>query len=532
MNATPNSDRPYLPALDGIRFLAAFLVMFGHGYWFMMMNQQVSPTTTGLDIAFVGVPALGMTLFFVLSGVVIHLNYHACGGIRGKGKLEFIAARFARLYPLFLIIFAYELINIFLKYGYGAGQLYQNVDLFSPLPFVLSFTQSWFYVDAGGNLPHTAYGVYGSGAVGMMWSLSTEWFFYAMYLVIGGIFTRLSTRGTTIAFGIITALCVTYFYGIFFYRAVIDAWATTAISPMATQGMGDNHFFHWLTFNSPYGRLFEFLAGVCIAQRYRMRATITPHRFGTQLTWVAWVALIATILYFNQSKTAFQSIASPCFAWLAAISIYLVMRSPSGVQRFFGHRWMVMGGAASYSLYLLHHYVLHSFMKPYAFIYSPALVLVVGCILSIAVARISYLYFERPTTRWTRANFIRLNFHWWLPILLVVITVLSAFSAMQVRSLQRLTTPPAVGKIEVIEASFGANCKAELKNNMLEPVRQNCNSLDQCLFKYNVNRLPDPASGCLKTFDVLYRCGPATAERTQTVTVRTAEFEVPFACTP
>jgi hypothetical protein len=75
-SAAPH-DR-YIPALDGLRGIAAMLVAGGH-YMAFEGGAPLSVTASTL----VG---LGMTLFFVLSGVVIHYNYSATiprpGGMR------------------------------------------------------------------------------------------------------------------------------------------------------------------------------------------------------------------------------------------------------------------------------------------------------------------------------------------------------------------------------------------------------------------------------------------------------------------
>lgn len=69
----------HLPALDGLRLMAAMLVAGGHytGMFVPGIFPDVLHSFTGL----------GMTLFFVLSGFVIHYNYHATlqepGGVCG-----------------------------------------------------------------------------------------------------------------------------------------------------------------------------------------------------------------------------------------------------------------------------------------------------------------------------------------------------------------------------------------------------------------------------------------------------------------
>ena len=89
------SRENYLPALDGLRFMAAMLVAGGH---YASIFSQGSPPVMVTTLA-----GLGMTLFFVLSGFVIHYNY--CGTIPKAGGLRaFAVARFARLYPLYIAL--------------------------------------------------------------------------------------------------------------------------------------------------------------------------------------------------------------------------------------------------------------------------------------------------------------------------------------------------------------------------------------------------------------------------------------------
>ena len=57
------------PALDGLRDVAAMLVAGGH----YMAHEGGAP----LSVTASTLVGLGMTLFFVLSGFVIHYNYNA-----------------------------------------------------------------------------------------------------------------------------------------------------------------------------------------------------------------------------------------------------------------------------------------------------------------------------------------------------------------------------------------------------------------------------------------------------------------------
>src|ERR1700726_4518484 len=94
--------RPDVPALTGLRFLAAFSVLLAHGLSATLTNNE---PPNGAVLWLMEASGFGMTLFFVLSGFVIHYNY---AGLvtdgRWRGIAAFFWARFARLYPLFLLM--------------------------------------------------------------------------------------------------------------------------------------------------------------------------------------------------------------------------------------------------------------------------------------------------------------------------------------------------------------------------------------------------------------------------------------------
>ena len=63
--------QPQLPALTGLRFIAAFSVLVGHAVVWTGGEKVLVSTAPYITQG----PALGMPLFFVLSGFVIHYNY-------------------------------------------------------------------------------------------------------------------------------------------------------------------------------------------------------------------------------------------------------------------------------------------------------------------------------------------------------------------------------------------------------------------------------------------------------------------------
>jgi peptidoglycan/LPS O-acetylase OafA/YrhL len=129
-------------SLTGLRFLAAFSVAVAHG---ASLTLRFDQPRFGPSFWLMQGVVFGMTLFFVLSGFVIHYNYRMLVAEGGIGA--FLWARFARLYPLFLlmllidVVLGRELYNFMLGSAgsFDAGQ--------RALPFYLSLTQSWLQGD-------------------------------------------------------------------------------------------------------------------------------------------------------------------------------------------------------------------------------------------------------------------------------------------------------------------------------------------------------------------------------------------------
>src|SRR5215467_9103842 len=90
-----------LPALTGLRFFAAFFILVGHGTRMMLKLTPEPQLALAIASTFL---EIGMELFFVLSGFVIHYNYADIGHDPTRRNLaKFYIARLARIYPLYLL---------------------------------------------------------------------------------------------------------------------------------------------------------------------------------------------------------------------------------------------------------------------------------------------------------------------------------------------------------------------------------------------------------------------------------------------
>ena len=259
-NTTIDPIHPHIASLDGLRFIAAGTVLFSHGYFYILLFQQNSGINA-YNAPFIALANIGMTLFFVLSGFVIHYNYGSSVSLPG-GVRAFFVARFARLYPLFFLVFVISTVEAFRS---ADGK----VDNLGPIPLYLTFTQSWWFWVFGDRAASEAY----SNATGLMWSLSTEAFFYLSYPLLAPLLRRLVGTRLVIVGCIVAVIGAGLAYELTEYRGYLNNWAAFYTgNPRAA-----NDFSHWLIYNSPWIRIFEFLIGAVTAQ-FAMTTRVEPAR--------------------------------------------------------------------------------------------------------------------------------------------------------------------------------------------------------------------------------------------------------------
>ena len=143
-----------IPALTGIRGLAAVMVFIGHA---ALLYFSAFPSSSFV----VPLAHIGMTTFFTLSGFVIHWNYEWLfrTGSYPTALREFFIARFARLWPLHSAIVVLALFTA----PYDPARSLLHVFM----------VQSWPYPPSGVNQAY-----YNT------WSISTEWFCYLVYAAV------------------------------------------------------------------------------------------------------------------------------------------------------------------------------------------------------------------------------------------------------------------------------------------------------------------------------------------------------------
>jgi peptidoglycan/LPS O-acetylase OafA/YrhL len=398
-----------VPALTGLRFLAAFSVLLAHGLAATLANNA---PPQGVVLWLMQSSGFGMTLFFVLSGFVIHYNY---AGLVTDGRLRGIAAffwaRFARLYPLFLLMMLVYVLVSQRQIAYWTGRPEEINAIFQALPYFLLSIQSWIYkVIDGGSLIDAIRG--GSPPT---WSISTEWFFYFAYPCIAWLILR--ARSPAVIFlvaGMWCVLWISFSTGLYDRTPQIDAWAVDHFGPVAGMQNHEDSFVRWLSYASPYLRIGEFVLGAITAQLYvalqRRDVTRRENAFGGAMFWVAALSVLL-VNYLEYSPdvpmTIFRKMnMNFALAPSVALLVFCAARYQGAASRLLTSRPAIALGEASYSIYLVHSIVLISAVKlSGAAVHGVAynvVKLVVLMAIVVAISLMLYAYYEAPTRLWLR----------------------------------------------------------------------------------------------------------------------------------
>jgi peptidoglycan/LPS O-acetylase OafA/YrhL len=407
----PNKLRE-IPPLTGLRFIAAFSILFSHTImWTCPFNDTLIFVPIRESVSLIGMP-----LFFVLSGFVIHYNYgHGFHTLPyGVSLRNFFSARFARIYPLFLFFAVFGIISDFMVNWIAD---YRS-DLLSFVVHSITLTQSWVYQIVVNDR------LLLDNGFGLSWSISDEFFFYISYTLFVFLILPLRKSATTlVVIAIFSSLVIGFLLFIRAHFDVLIGFAQQHIDNFQpNEGNPDNSFSRWLFYYSPYARIWEFIIGCLAAQLFlilrRRDVTRGESRWGAVALWSALIFLIA---YDASNLVALQSgrhklitfLGSNfgCALPLAAI-VFCTARYGSVVARLLSHPWMIWLGEISYSIYAVHTWTIRPFVRPAAN-FSIALgldaVLRIGFALAftVIVASATYRLIEVPCRRYLRRKLMR-----------------------------------------------------------------------------------------------------------------------------
>jgi peptidoglycan/LPS O-acetylase OafA/YrhL len=406
MNTTA---RPFIPALTGLRFFAGLFVALAH-LMPLIMPFSDTPWIYEQIRCF---SAEAMSLFFVLSGFIIHYNYSESIERHGKvGVYNFLVARFARIYPLYVLLIGYQ----WLLYS-----AYQQVpaSTLQILPCFLVLAQTWFYWPVG------KYGlIYEFGLTSIAWSVSTELFFYLVYPFLRTGLKRLhGIRSRLILAAVLSAVVASAIVMLGAHSAELNRLGIQwfgAVGDPATQAQYS--FERWLLYFSPYSRIFEFVLG-CIGASIFMtlqnrEVSVREERFGLRLLIGAIIGMLGLhLIVFGpaMAEGPLHALLSLHYAFGFApfliVILFCCARYNNAITRSMSSWPLILCGEATYSLYLLHMIVAYAFRwetVPVSTIttgLSDLVRLVIAVSAAIGLSLVSWRVIEVPTRKWMRSKF-------------------------------------------------------------------------------------------------------------------------------
>jgi peptidoglycan/LPS O-acetylase OafA/YrhL len=332
-----------LLALTAIRGIAAWWVVLFH------LRLLLAPWLPAAAIAALGDGNLAVDLFFILSGFVIHLNYGERLSASWRSTGDFLFRRFARIYPLHLLILAGFALYAVAAILFGRSGLAAQDPAYFAASLLL--VQNWgFFHRLEWNVP--------------AWSISTEAAAYLLYALL----VRLAVpdRRPLWLLGLLVlvlGLSVPAFFAAFDYRFP-DAVPETGLFRCLVQ----------FAMGTMLCALYRRLAGRAGLASFFLAVSLVLALgwggLGLPVVSLAWAALVLGLALGQEGPI----LASPILVWL---------------------------GRISYATYLCHYLLLTLFK--YAFVEAgrPVAPSLLAFYLAAVLAASALLYhgFERPAQR-------------------------------------------------------------------------------------------------------------------------------------
>ncbi len=314
-------SKEYIPALTGVRAIAAYLVFFHHfnqaGFsypLFRILNEF----------------HMGVTLFFVLSGFLIGLRYYDTCEITSTWFRKYIKNRIARIYPMYLILTLATFIF---------GWIMRDNAIFGTAasPMILLFFNIFFLRGFFDDLKFTG--------VSQGWSLTVEECFYFL-----APFFFMQIKKTRKAFIYLPLI----FVGVGCILVLI-------FSHVDLLGFFGNFRFMFLyTF---FGRCVEFFIGIGLA------LIILKSKESTAkiplFTWLGLLVMslsvgimviqpLSTEMPFGLYQPAGIFANNVLLPLGVAVLFYGLMKEKSLISKFLSTSFMQLLGKSSYIFYLIH----------------------------------------------------------------------------------------------------------------------------------------------------------------------------------
>ena len=326
------AGRSRLDTLTSIRFIAAALIVIGHGH----------EAFGSAGIANTFQLAQGVSVFFVLSGFILAYNYEGRLGST-KEKLTFFLARFARLWPLHIVTI---LILVFLLPNEVGGYL-PSSHIGITLLANIFLIQSWSTIKS-----------LCLSLNGVAWSISVEMFFYLCLPVL-----LFKWRKTWVIKILITVMAV--------ITCIIFANKLALTPDDSYAGTG----LFGVIYANPITRIFEFTLGIMTCYLYKNLLPLAGKLKAYEATFLEisvivfsissmWITPILSYAYdfhkvMGNAGQRWIEGSGSCFVFTLMI---LVLSFQKGyISKLLSNKFFVLLGEISFAVYLIHTILLKFF---------------------------------------------------------------------------------------------------------------------------------------------------------------------------
>lgn len=364
-----HSNKIFFPNLDGLRFIAFFAVFFHH----TLLPAVVDPTRSSHLFRFLNAQkqngALGVNLFFVLSGFLI--TYLLINEKDRLGRINipnFYMRRVLRIWPLYFLVVG---IGFFL-FPYVKHYLGQAVNETATLPYYVLFIS---------NFQQITNGFADSIVLNVLWSVGIEEQFYIIWPLLLSIIPQKHFLKAMAALILVTVVFRSFHAGDF---KTIHLHTLSVFSDLVIGGI-----VAWLAYYRQWFR--TFLEGLS-------RRTIL----------LVYIAGFVVILFDYLLFTTPAGIVAERFVFALFFAFIIAEQNfcSNSFYKMSNNRWLSKWGNYTYGLYCLHTVAIiisHIISEKILHLQNEWALMgfdyAMGLPLSLLMAYLSYTYFESPFLR-------------------------------------------------------------------------------------------------------------------------------------
>ncbi len=313
----------YIPALTGVRALAAYLVFISHFAYIFDSNFPHFLRRFFLEFH------IGVTIFFVLSGFLIAFRYYDSFQLTGNWFKQYLKNRVARIYPMYFLLTAGAFIYYyFTREAEIIGKFPNAIGLFF---MHITFVRGFFY-----DLNFTG--------IAQGWSLTVEECFYFSAPIVFFIAKR---------------------YNKFYIQPVIIT-LFGVLMVFIFRNVNWYGFFGNFTFTALYtyfGRCFEFFVGIQLALLVRKKGLERANKI--KYTYIGFILIFVCVVIMSrltipQGWTAglhnpFGIITNNYLLPVCiAMFFYGLITESSPLKNILANPFVELLGKSSYIFYLIH----------------------------------------------------------------------------------------------------------------------------------------------------------------------------------